>query len=133
MASLIWWWRTGAQTVNCTASTVGVLLGNGDGTFQTVVTYDSGGIYANSVVIGDVNGDGKPDVVVGNGSNSPTDALGNVAVLLGNGDGTFQTAVPYHRGGYGASSVAMADVNGDGKLDLVVANCSTSIKSCKRC
>jgi Bacterial Ig-like domain (group 3)/FG-GAP-like repeat/Abnormal spindle-like microcephaly-assoc'd, ASPM-SPD-2-Hydin len=120
-------WCTDA---NCTASSVGVLLGNGDGTFQTVVNYDSGGIYANSVVIGDVNGDGKLDVVVGNGSNSPTDALGNVAVLLGNGDGTFQTAVPYNRDGYGASSVALTDMNGDGKPDLVVANCSTTAINC---
>ncbi len=72
----------------------------------------------------------SPTWLWGTASNSLTDNLGNVAVLLGNGDGTFQTAVPYHRGGYGASSVALADVNGDGKLDLVVANCSTSIKSC---
>jgi hypothetical protein len=120
-------WCTDA---NCTATTVGVLLGNGDGTFQTVVTYDSGGIYANSVVIGDVNGDKKLDVVVGNGSTSPTVASGNVSVLLGNGDGTFQTAVPYNRDGYGASSVAIADVNGDGKPDVVVANCSTTAINC---
>ena len=116
--------------VNCTASPLGVLLGNGDGTFQTVVNYDSGGIYANSVVIGDVNGDKKLDVVVGNGSASPTVASGNVSVLLGNGDGTFQTAVPYNREGYGASSVAITDVNGDGKPDLLVANCSTTAINC---
>jgi len=114
---------------SCTASSVGVLLGNGDGTFQTAVTYNSGGIFANSVVIGDVNGDGKPDLVVSNGSATGADA-GNVGVLLGNGDGTFQTAVPYNRGGYGAGSVALADVNGDGKPDVVVANCSTSVKTC---
>jgi len=116
--------------INCTASSVGVLLGNGDGTFQAVVNYNSGGLFANSVVIGDVNGDGKLDLVVVNGSTSSTVAAGNVGVLLGNGDGTFQTAVPYNRGGYGAGSVALSDVNGDGKPDLVVANCSTSVKTC---
>ena len=46
----------------------------------------------------------------------------NVSVLLGNGDGTFQTAVSYGTGGYQPYSVAVADVNGDGKPDLVVAN-----------
>ena len=114
---------------SCTASSVGVLLGNGDGTFQTVVTYDSGGIFPNSVVIGDVNGDGKPDLVVVNGSTTGADA-GNVGVLLGNGDGTFQPVALYPRGGYGAGSVALADVNGDGKPDVVVANCSTSSIGC---
>ena len=114
---------------SCTASSVGVLLGNGDGTFQTVVAYNSGGLLANSVVIGDVNGDGKLDLVVVNGSTTGTDA-GNVGVLLGKGDGTFQTAVPYNRGGFGAGSVALADVNGDGKPDVVVSNCSTSSIAC---
>ena len=46
--------------------TVGVLLGNGDGTFQTAVTYGSGGYWANSVAVADVNGDGKPDLLVAN-------------------------------------------------------------------
>ncbi len=45
---------------------MGVLLGNGDGTFQTAVTYDSGGYAANSVAVADVNGDGKPDLLVAN-------------------------------------------------------------------
>ncbi len=115
---------------NCTANTVGVLLGNGDGTFQAAVTYDSGGLFANSVVVDDVNGDGKLDLVVANGSSSPSVALGNVSVLLGNGDGTFQTAVSYDRGGYGAGSVVVTDANGDGKHDVVVANCSTSAIGC---
>jgi hypothetical protein len=111
---------------------VGVLLGNGDGTFQTAVTYDSGGIFANSVVIGDVNGDGKLDLAVVNGSTTGADA-GNVGVLLGNGDGTFQPVAIYPRdprGGYGAGSVALMDVNGDGKPDVVVSNCSTSAIGC---
>jgi hypothetical protein len=103
--------------------TVGVLLGNGDGTFQTAVTYGTGGVGADSVKIADVNGDGKLDVLVANICGNTTCSLpGTVGVMLGNGDGTFQTAVAYGSGGYYARSVAVADVNGDGKLDVLVAN-----------
>jgi hypothetical protein len=108
----------------CTSSNVGVLLGNGDGTFQAAVDYGSGGLFSDSVAIADVNGDHKPDLIVANSFGSAA-GLGNVGVLLGNGDGTFQTAVPYLSGAFGAASVAVADVNGDGKPDLVVANCAS--------
>jgi Bacterial Ig-like domain (group 3)/FG-GAP-like repeat len=104
---------------------VGVLLGNGDGTFKPVVLYNSGGTVADSVVVADVNGDGKPDLLVANFSTNCSQP-GTVGVLLGNGDGTFQTAVAYGSGGYCARSMAVADVNGDGKLDFVVANECTS-------
>ena len=77
-----------------------------------------------------MNRDGKLDIVVANSSTSTTVDNGNVGVLLGNGDGTFQAAVAYPSGAFGAASVAVADVNGDGKLDLVVANCSGTASSC---
>jgi hypothetical protein len=93
---------------------VGILLGNGDGTFKSVLTYDAGGYQTSSVAVADVNGDGKPDLVV---SNFDSPAIG---VLLGNGDGTFRAVVTY-QAGFGAA-VAIADVNGDGKPDIVVAN-----------
>jgi hypothetical protein len=83
---------------NGNANSVGVLLGNGDGTFQTAVTYDSGPSDPMGVVIADVNGDGKPDVLVVNFCSSSC-ANGSVAVLLGNGDGTFKAAVSYSSGG----------------------------------
>lgn len=114
----------------CGEGTVGVLLGNGDGTFATVVPYDANGVYTDGVAIADVNGDGKPDIVVANSSTSDTVNNGDVAVLLGNGDGTFQAAVAYPSGGYGAASIAVTDINGDEKPDLVVANCSSTTGLC---
>ena len=107
---------------------VSVLLGNGDGTFQPAVTYNSGGNWASSVAIADVNGDGKLDIVVANyWLDYPAgDTNGTVSVLLGNGDGTFQPPTTYLSGGDQATSVAIADVNGDGWPDLVVAHCTPS-------
>jgi len=111
-------------SINCPSpSKVGVLLGNGDGTFQAAVSYDPGGSGAASVKMADVNGDGKPDLLVANPNSR------SLGVLLGNGDGTFQAAVSYDPGGL-ANSVAVADVNGDGKLDLVVANVCASNSNC---
>jgi hypothetical protein len=109
---------------------VGVLLNNGGGTFKTVVTYSSGGqgpnpSYGPSVAIADVNGDGKPDLVVANYCANPCVADGSVGVLLGNGDGTFQAVVTYDSGGSATNSVAVADMNGDGKPDIVLANQGT--------
>jgi hypothetical protein len=77
---------------NFWTSTMGVLLGNGDGTFQPAVSFNAGIHSPTAIAIADVNGDGKPDLVVGIWS-------GGVGVLLGNGDGTFQPAVAYASGG----------------------------------
>ena len=101
---------------NTGLGTVSVLLGNGDGTFRTKRDFAAGG-YPYAVAIGDLNGDGKLDVVVANGGGGPN----VVSVLLGNGDGTFGAHADYGAGGY-PQSVAIGDLNGDGKPDLVVAN-----------
>jgi hypothetical protein len=91
--------------------------------FAPVVTYGPGGQEPSSVAVADVNGDGKPDLVVANSCADSSCAHGVVSVLLGKGDGTFQPAVAlgYSSSGYSVTSVAVADVNVDGKPDLVVA------------
>ena len=102
------------------AGTVSVLLGNGDGTFQTAqnIAY---GFEPGSVVVADFNSDGKPDLAVAIFSTNTTVGTGSVSVLLGNGDGTFQTAQNFADSGT-PGSIAIGDFNHDGKLDLAAAN-----------
>jgi hypothetical protein len=104
---------------------ISVLLGKGDGTYSTAVTYGTGAYGAQSVAIGDLNGDGIPDLVVADFYQSfqgQENSVGGVSVLLGNGDGTFQPPIVYGSGGYNAYSIALADLRYSGKLDIVVAN-----------
>ena len=110
--------------VNSGSSDVSVLLGNGDGTFQTALYSSFVEVNPGMVAVGDFDGDGKLDLVVVNskaGSGGSGVASNNVSVLLGNGDGTFQTALDFDAG-VGPISVAVGDFNADGRLDLVVAN-----------
>jgi hypothetical protein len=109
------------SSTDCTKGSVGVLLGNGDGTFQPAVTYLAARDI-DAVAVADVNGDGKPDLVVATPCGNLGCTQGSVGVLLGNGNGTFQAVVNYGSGGEGPQSVSVADVSGDGRADLVVAN-----------
>ncbi len=103
-----------------TTGAVAVLLGNGNGTFQTAVNYAVSGI-PESVIAGDFNGDGKLDLAVGCQTTTGGQATPNVAILAGNGNGTFQTPLTYVTGNY-PISIAAGDFNGDGRGDLVSAN-----------
>jgi hypothetical protein len=117
--------RLDLASANAASGDVSVLLGNGDGTFQDPVAYTVGS-DPGAIVSGDFNGDGRIDLAVANlGS---LDSEGNlvpgtnvVAVLLGNGDGTFQDPVTCAVGSY-PDSLVSGDFNGDGRTDLAVAN-----------
>ena len=73
------------------------------------------GTAPSSVATGDLNGDGRLDLIVANGGSN------NISIFLNNGDGTFRAAVNYPAGTK-PTSVGLGDFNGDGKLDLAVAN-----------
>jgi VCBS repeat protein/PASTA domain-containing protein len=106
-------------TANYHASTVSVLVNKGDGTFQAKLDYGTG-LDPLSLAIGDLNGDGKLDLATANGA----DGANTVSVLLNRGDGTFRAKIDYRVGSYDAipNSVALGDLNGDGKPDLATAN-----------
>jgi hypothetical protein len=98
---------------------VGVMLGNGDGTFMPAVVY-AAGTEPDFVAVGDFNGDGNLDFAAASAF-SPPGSPGTVSIFLGRGDGTFAPAGSYQTG-FAAASIAIADLNGDGRLDLAVAN-----------
>src|SRR5260370_41807701 len=77
------------------------------------------------IVAGDFNGDGKLDLAIADSGVSGGSDHGAVVILIGNGDGTFQTPARY-AAGTSPVSLAVADFNGDGQLDLVVANAQSA-------
>jgi FG-GAP-like repeat len=92
-----------------------VLLGNGNGSFQSPVVYAQSveGNSSIAPIVADFNNDGKPDFAVQAGNQT-------VAVLLGNGNGTFANPVYYFDGG--AASIMAADFSGDGNLDIAAGS-----------
>jgi len=100
-----------------------VLLGNGDGTFQSTSLPLAVPTFATSTVAGDFNGDGKLDLATLGVPSSGSNNIPTVSLQLGNGDGTFQaaTAACTIPGSSLGGDITAADVNRDGKLDVVVA------------
>jgi hypothetical protein len=86
------------------------------------VRYDSGGYAAPELALADVNGDGRLDIIVDDCGPVGGCGTGVIGVLLGRGDGSFDPVVTFSSGAYNATSIAVADLNGDGKPDLVAAN-----------
>jgi len=108
--------RDGDPDVVITDQTYGallVLMGLGDGTLASPVSYPTGA-RCHGLAIGDFNLDGKPDVVTANPGPH------TLSVYLGNGDGTLTAAAGLHTSA--PHIVTVGDLNGDGMPDLAVAN-----------
>ncbi|MGD0389028.1 MAG: FG-GAP-like repeat-containing protein [Tepidisphaeraceae bacterium] len=117
---------------DASSDTVSVLLGNGNGTFQAPRQYSVGAFastarltngllprFRRAIAVADFNHDGIPDIVVTNYDS------GDVSVLLGNGDGTFQpqrrfNAVP------NPFDLAVGDLTGNGNQDIVVVSANST-------
>src|SRR5439155_9113742 len=104
---------------------VGILMGRGDGTFSADSLGYAVGQYPYSLVIADLNADGILDIAVANGGS------GTISILIGHGaagvgDGSFAPAVSYLAGAQ-PRFVAAGDMDGDGILDLAVADYAGSV------
>ena len=93
--------------------TMSIFLGKGDGTFQAAKNISVPAGFNGSFGVGDFNGDAKPDLAIG--------VAGGIAVLVGDGDGTFrQGSTATTADTFNVGSIQVADLNSDGKLDLLV-------------
>ena len=111
---------TGTCSLNC--GVVSILLGNGNGTFASHAD-NTTGVAPMTSVAADFNGDGFFDLAVVDNCGT---TCGFVSILLGKGDGTFQAKTDYPVG-QSPFGIVVQDFNGDGKLDLAVANTSNTI------
>jgi hypothetical protein len=96
-------------------SSIKVLRGRGDGTFDPIRVFEVG-VQPNSVVIADVDLDGVLDIV------SSEETAQTVSVSIGNGDATFRERVGYGSTGIFPARLSIGDVNADGRPDVAVAN-----------
>lgn len=98
---------------------VSIYIGNGDGTFQSLIDYGfMWGTQPLSIITGDFNGDAKTDLATAISWGGGT---GSVSIFIGNGDGTFQGMGEYSVGGP-PYSIEIGDFNADGSADLVTTN-----------
>ena len=110
-------------TLNSQSNSVALNAGNGDGTFVAAHSYRAGGLDRKSIASGDLNGDGRPDLVVANfcGVDPACSGPGNISVFLNDANGVYSYSGNYALGS-GPVAVALADLKGDHKLALIALN-----------
>jgi hypothetical protein len=102
-------------------STVSVLIGNGDGTFGAPVTYTVD-VPPSAIATGDVDGDGKPDLVAVGFTATEFSSTNGASIFRGNGDGTFQAPRDFAIGDGEPRFLLIGDFNRDGRTDLALTN-----------
>ena len=107
--------------------TYDVLLGNGDGTFTVTGSPFGPSSETGSFIIGDFNNDGIPDVAAIDGNYYAPNTT--ITIFLGNGDGTFTASGSSPALGFNPTSIATADINGDGDADLIIVEQGSSTSS----
>ncbi|MDD5541538.1 MAG: VCBS repeat-containing protein [Acidobacteriia bacterium] len=98
---------------------VQVYGGDGTGHFSPIGSPFTGGVY---VAVGDVNGDGIPDIITG----APS---GTISIFPGIGNGTFVTPPTTFTSGNGLSGITVGDFNGDGQMDFAISNSQNNMVS----
>jgi hypothetical protein len=105
------------------SGTVSVLINKGNGTFSPHIDYPTGVRNIDPVVIGDLNGDGKPDLTTFDSFDSSSN---KISILINKGDGTYNQPTIF-KTGFEPNSLSISDLNGDGKPDLVTANATSTV------
>lgn len=101
-------------------NSITIMSGHGDGSFSAARHYHTG-VAISCIEVADFDRDGNSDLV--------TSAIGtsNYSIMLGHGDGTFTLKESKSSGGIAGECMGVGDLNGDGELDLAIANTATPL------